>query len=163
MNTVTFTPKTDIEEYLNNDFDIEIFDDLNEDGKWAGTFEPLEFLNLLYEQFEIVKANKEKPLSVKNHLLTLGLEKNQLFFLLLYLKHLIYFEADIQIGGTSQDNSLSICHDFIEKEYNKLDYELFPADENEPEKPVNKYDFDRVKNTLTRCPMQQQKSNESMR
>ena len=75
MTKVNFTPKTDIEEYLNNDFNLEIFKDLTENKDWQGTFEPLEFLNLIYEQFEIVNANKEKPLTVVKHLF--GLKRSR--------------------------------------------------------------------------------------
>ncbi len=152
MIKVNFTPQTDIEAYLNNDFNIEIFDDLNENEDWQGTFEPLEFLNLLYEQFEIVNANKAKPISVKNHLLKLDLEKHQLYYFLYFLKRLIYSKAGMQVWGEPKDKPLSICHDFIEKEYDKLEKELYPKDEAETEKPVNKYDFERVKKHLETLP-----------
>ena len=152
MIKVNFTPQTDIETYLNNDFNIEIFNNLNENEDWQGTFEPLEFLNLLYEQFEIVNANKAKPISVKKHLLNLDLKQHQLYYLLSFLKHLIYSKAGFQTGGEPKDKPLSICHDFIEKEYYKLERELFPKDETETEKPVNKYDFERVKEHLETLP-----------
>ena len=96
MIKVNFTPQTDIETYLNNDFNIEIFNNLNENEDWQGTFEPLEFLNLLYEQFEIVNANKAKPISVKKHLLNLDLKQHQLYYLLSFLKHLIYSKAGLR-------------------------------------------------------------------
>ena len=43
MIKVNFTPKTDIQEYLNNDFNIGIFEELTESENWQGAFEPLEF------------------------------------------------------------------------------------------------------------------------
>lgn len=146
MIKVNFTPQTDIEAYLNTDFNIGIYDDLNENEDWQGTFEPLEFLNLLYEQFEIVNANKEKPLSVVKHLFGLKLEQTKLYYLLYYLKRLIYKHSGSEYEP--KDKQLSICHDFIEKEYDKIEKELYPKDETETEKPVNKYDFERVKKHL---------------
>lgn len=144
MIKVNFTPKTDIEEYLNNDFNLEIFEDLTENEDWQGTFEPLDFLNLLYEQFEIVNANKEKPLSVVKHLLGLKLEQTKLYYLLYYLKRHIYKHSGSEYEP--KDKQLSICRGFIEKEYDKLEAELYPKTEPEPQpEKENKYDFQKVK------------------
>lgn len=144
MIKVNFTPKTDIEEYLNNDFNLEIFEDLTENEDWQGTFEPLEFLNLLYEQFEIVNANKEKPLSVVKHLFGLKLEQTKLYYLLYYLKRHIYKHSGSEYEP--KDKQLSICRGFIEKEYDKLEAELYPKKEPEPQpEKENKYDFQKVK------------------
>ena len=146
MIKVNFTPKTDIEEYLSNDFNFEIFEDLTENGDWQGTFVPLEFLNLLYEQFEIVNANKEKPLSVVKHLLGLKLEQTKayarlrLYYLLYFLIGLIYKHSDSEYEP--KDKQLNICRGFIEKEYNKLKAELYPKTEPEPQP---EYDFQKVK------------------
>jgi hypothetical protein len=144
MIKVNFTPKTDIEEYLNNDFNLEIFEDLTENEDWQGTFEPLDFLNLLYEQFEIVNANKEKPLSVVKHLFGLKLEQTKLYYLLYYLKRHIYKHSGSEY--VPKDKQLSICRGFIEKEYDKLEAELYPKTEPEPQpEKENKYDFQKVK------------------
>ncbi len=144
MIKVNFTPKTDIEEYLNNDFNLEIFEDLTENEDWQGTFEPLDFLNLLYEQFEIVNANKEKPLSVVKHLFGLKLEQTKLYYLLYYLQRHIYKHSGSEYGP--KDKQLSICRGFIEKEYDKLEAELYPKTEPEPQpEKENKYDFQKVK------------------
>lgn len=144
MIKVNFTPKTDIEEYLNNDFNLEIFEDLTENEDWQGIFEPLDFLNLLYEQFEIVNANKEKPLSVVKHLFGLKLEQTKLYYLLYYLKRHIYKHSGSEYEP--KDKQLSICRGFIEKEYDKLEAELYPKTESEPQpEKENKYDFQKVK------------------
>lgn len=147
MKKVNFTPKKDIEEYLNNDFNIEIFEELTEDEDWQGLFEPLEFLNLLYEQLEIINENKEKPLSVTKHLLGLKLEKTQLYYLLVLLDDAIYERLNSE--SDPNDKHLSICRGFIEKECDKLEAELYPETETElqPGKE-NKYDFQKVKQQL---------------
>jgi len=144
MIKVNFTPKTDIEEYLNNDFNLEIFEDLTENEGLQGTFEPLEFLNLLYEQFEFVNANKAKPISVVKHLFGLKLEQTKLYYLLFYLKIHIYEHSGSEYEP--KDKQLSICRGFIEKEYDKLEAELYPITEPEPQpEKENKYDFQKVK------------------
>jgi hypothetical protein len=145
MIKVNFTPKTDIEEYLNNDFNLEIFEDLTENEDWQETFEPLEFLNLLYEQFEIVNANKGKPLSVVKNLLGLKLEQTKLYYLLYYLTRHIYKHTGSEYEP--KDKQLSICRGFIEKEYDKMEAELYPKAEPQPEKE-NKYDFQKVKHHI---------------
>jgi hypothetical protein len=145
MIKVNFTPKTDIEEYLNNDFNLEIFEDLTENEVWQGIFEPLEFLNLLYEQFEIVYANTDKPLSVVKHLFGLKLEQTKLYYLLHYLLRYISIQNGHEIAIII-DQQLSICWDFIKKEYDKLEAKLFPKTEPEPQpEKENKYDFQKVK------------------
>jgi len=98
----------------------------------------------LYEQFEIVNANKEKPLSVVKHLFGLKLEQTKLYYLLYYLKRYIYKHS----GSAYEpiEKQLSICRGFIEKEYDKLEAELYPKAETEPQpEKENKYDFQKVK------------------
>ena len=144
MKKVTFTPKTDIEEYIQEGFSIKIINEFYESGKagnynlniyeeltegigwenWQGLFDPLEFLNLFYEQLTIVEANKEKPISIIEHLLGLKLEKKQLRYLLYNLKNTIslyYF-----VVSSSEIDQLHICHRFIDKEYDKISLELDP-------------------------------------
>ena len=148
MKKVNFTPKTDIEEYLNNDFNIEVFEELTEDEDWQGLFEPLEFLNLLYEQLEFINENKEKPLSVVKHLLGLKLEKTQLYYLLASLHKTMYVRLTSQ-SDPNDKHLISICEGFIGKECDKLYPELYPETETElqPGKE-NKYDFQKVKQQL---------------
>ena len=142
MKKVTFTPKTDIEEYIQEGFSIKIINEFYESGKagnynlniyeeltegigwenWQGLFDPLEFLNLFYEQLTIVEANKEKPIQIIKHLLGLKLEKKQLRYLLFNLKDTIplyYF-----VVSSSEVDQLNICYRFINREYDKLSLEL---------------------------------------
>lgn len=150
MNLIK-APQTDIEAYLHNDFNIEIYEDLTEGEVWKQTFEPLEFLNLLYEQFEMVTANKEKPLTVTKHLLKLDLKRLQFYYLLHFLKTLIY-QSNRKGEFDVKDKQLNICLDFIEKEYDKLEKELFPKDKNEPPKVISKWSFSEVKKHLESLP-----------
>ena len=141
MIKVNYKPQTDIEAYLNNDFNIQIYDVLtNEKSKhwegWHGTFEPFEFFNLLYREFEFVKANKAKPLTVVKHLQKLEIKgdkkhpaKYKRYFFLWYL-HLLRDE-----NNNEKDGQLKICFDFIDTELSKIERILFPKDEKENELP----------------------------
>ena len=114
-------------------------------------FDVLKFFNLLYEQFEIVRTNIEKPISVTNHLLQLGLQKEQLHYLLDNLYSLLS-----QITNDKSENEIyrpfKICKGFIAKEYNKLDEELNPKKVIQDVKQEKKYDFEKVKEHLETIP-----------
>jgi len=124
MKKVNFIPKTDIDEYLNDDFNKEIFFNLTESEDSKGIFEPLEFLNLLYEQVEIIKANKEKPSAVVKHLLGLELDKTKLCYLLFCLEVRITKASNIAYGDNETYFKLKNCVDFIKRERKKLEAKL---------------------------------------
>lgn len=148
MIKVNFKPKTDINEYLKDDFHIELFEDLTE-GDWKDIFQPLEFFNLLYEQLTIIIKNKDKPISIIEHLFALGLEGEKLYFLLHYLKWFIY-----KYGDTT-DKQLKVCYNLISKRFECLSDKLFPPKEPPKESEINQkpdkteerndYNFDDVK------------------
>ena len=165
MKKVNFIPKTDIDEYLNDDFNKEIFFNLTESEDSKGIFEPLEFLNLLYEQVEIIKANKEKPSAVVKHLLGLELDKTKLCYLLLCLEVRITKASNTAYEDNETYFKLKTCVDFIERERKKLEAKLHTIPDgfennleeylkeldlfqkNEPEKYENfKEIFDSIKN-----------------
>jgi hypothetical protein len=119
MKKVNFIPKTDIDEYLNDDFNKKIFFNLTESEDSKGIFEPLEFLNLLYEQVEIIKANKEKPSAVVNHLLGLELDKTKLCYLLFCLEVRIIKASNTAYEDNETYFKLKNCVDFIKREREK--------------------------------------------
>lgn len=151
---IKITPETNLDSYLNNSvFNFEIHEQLTEPGYWQGIFPPLEFFNLLYEKYHLVKMNKERPTILINHLLNIELEPRQFFFLLYCLKKLIEKQnggwgllefyklkklfIDRGIGrrikhrrrstlrrASINDNQLYSCELFIEKEYKKLKRKL---------------------------------------
>lgn len=61
-----FTPKTNLDEFLTNNFNIKYYQYLLNDG--VGIFEPLEFFNLFYKTLEYCKLNKNKPERVIKHI-----------------------------------------------------------------------------------------------
>jgi hypothetical protein len=86
---VKFVPYTDLNEWFRNNKESIEFYELLQSEKYQNLFKPLDFLNLLYEKYLFVFENIEKPIFVKDHLLSLGLDKKELHFLLLCLGKLI--------------------------------------------------------------------------
>lgn len=64
MDTIK-APQESVETYLYNGFNIEIYEELTESEDWKGLFEPLEFFNLLYSEFEYFETNAERYLEIK--------------------------------------------------------------------------------------------------
>lgn len=124
MKKVNFIPKTDIDEYLNNCYNIEIFNFLTENDLFCEEPEPLEFLNLFYEQLEIINANKEKPIAVVKHLLGLKLDRIKRYYLLYCLENYIIKCSNIAYEDNDTYFKLKNCADFIEKERKKLKAKL---------------------------------------
>jgi len=157
MNKIRIRPKKDIEEYLRiGYFNIDIYKELTENKEWIGVFEPLEFLNLLYEQYTLVKANTTKPLSVKIHFQKMDFSKRKLYYLLYNLKRLVLKECSkynsFELSDINQihDPQLKICFDFIEEIFTELEKELFPGKIKQIEEAP--YDFDNVKKHLETLP-----------
>ena len=90
------TPQTDIDLFLDNTFNILIYESLT--NGWTAQsdlFEPLAFFNLLYSELEFFKNNSENYITIKNHfqdynsIFKSGLSKEQTIFLLQKLIELI--------------------------------------------------------------------------
>lgn len=124
MKKVNFIPKTDIDEYLNDCYNIEIFNFLTENDLFCEEPEPLEFLNLFYEQLEIINANKEKPIAVIKHLLGLKLDRIKRYYLLYCLENYIIKCSNIAYEDNETYFKLKTCVNFIEKERKKLKAKL---------------------------------------
>ncbi len=124
-----FTPTENIEKYLDNSFNIQIYSKLEVEND---PFKPLDFFNMFYEQAAIILANKDRPLAVKDHLSKLELNESQRHFHLYYL--LRFFDSyDIPIQTrllySITDNQMRCCRGLIEEEYERLDKKLYPDPE----------------------------------
>jgi len=137
MKATSFKPKADVNEYLNCDLNLHIYDWLTEHKDYKGLFEPLEFYNLFYEQIEIVYSNVDKPLAVIEHFRTLKLNEMQYYFLL-------YFASQelCNTGSLTTDKQIEICYQFFENEREKKAEELFPEFEPKPKYFSFKSNFD---------------------
>ncbi len=151
MESINFTPKTDVDDYLNNDFNVRVFQDLTEEESWEGKsykglFDPLAFFNLLYEKWEVVIANKNRPYGITSHILGLDLSKEKLHFLLGRLASLIDEKnEESRMYGEGYDEMLARCSEFLRNGYKKLENEISP----EPKSPNNNEDeFINVKKHL---------------
>ena len=127
----------ELEAYLSDEFNLAVYEDLTE-GDDAEVFEPLEFFKLLYSQYEFVRANKEKPLTVVKSLRKLKLTEEQLYVLLYWLCDLIKekHESFAQI----KDTQLKICLALMVKERDLIQDELI-SDGTE-QQPVRASTFD---------------------
>lgn len=132
MEKSNFIPKSDINDYLKSHLNLKIYLELSGDNDWNGIFDPLEFFNLLYEQYEIIKCNKHLPAQIIIHLNRLEISKFQLYFLLDYLDKVI-FEKGI-------DSQFFIIQKLIENEFNKLGNELYPKDAPSSSIFINNFD-----------------------
>ena len=61
------TPQTDIEAFLINDFNINIYNELADGFVYQDLFKPLDFFNHLYSEFNFFQTNALKYLTIKNH------------------------------------------------------------------------------------------------
>ena len=142
LKAVDFQPKSDIDDYMNNDFNEWIYQELtvykdltdidfnllelNPEFLEENLFEPLQFFNLLYESYEIINENKYKPTALKNHFLSLGLSKRKLHYLLVQVTELLaknhkpnpYFK---------EDEHFMVSLKQIEREMQELNFELYNA------------------------------------
>ncbi len=151
MHQGNYFKRNDLEEYLNNNFNIKIYEELTESIRFKDLFEPLAFFNLLDQQYHIVIHNREKPISVAEHITKLDLNEKQLHFLLLQLLKLLKKERRKKTDRSySQlEEEIGHCIKFLDKEFKRLDAIHFPKEtvkntESRPAAPY-KYDFDQVR------------------
>ena len=132
-----FIPKDNIDEYLNNNFNLAIFDSLAQFESQEEGINRLVLFNRLYEQYGIIEANKSQPNSIINHLLKLDLPLLQQYLLFILLVSLIEAGHE-EAKNDLQDNSMHICKALLVKEANKL-FRKMPApapDLDAPEVPM---------------------------
>ena len=132
-----FIPKDNIDEYLNNNFNLAIFDSLAQFESQEEGINRLVLFNRLYEQYGIIEANKSKPNSTITHLLKLDLPEHHLYLLFVLLVVLIDAVHE-EATNDLQDNSMHICKALIVKEANTI-YRNFPPaapDLDAPEVPM---------------------------
>lgn len=148
MNTIK-APQTNIEAYLHNDLNIEIYEDLTEHEGWKGLFEPLEFFNMLYTEFDFFQTNVERYLEIKTHFGKLKLKETKRYYFLWALSQLINkaFPTDKHFQGV-----ISKSCDFIEGLYNEINWKLYPKDENENAASESRYNFNKVEKHLETLP-----------
>lgn len=95
MINKAYTALTDIKTYLSEghpfaEYNCAIVGELTENGTHCGLFEPLAFLNLLYDKFTLATAYKMYGSAILEHLNTLELSTEQREYLHRSLVHLIH-------------------------------------------------------------------------
>jgi hypothetical protein len=144
MNVIK-APQANIETYLYNDFNIEIFDDLTESEEWKDLFEPLEFFNFLYIEFEFFEKNAERYLEIKKHFGKLKLKDKKRYYFLWAL-----IELTSKKYPTSEycEGVIVKSLEYVEGMYDIIKEELYPENLNEVSTPIKNYDFSKVKSHI---------------
>lgn len=137
------TPQTDVQSFLYNELNIEIYNELTEDDDYKNLFEPLEFFNMLYSTAEFYLNYDESYLKIKKHFNKLPFENEEKsYFFLWWLKELIEQSHHSDSPNAIQKKSFEVINDL----FDKLEAKLYPAKEDE--KTENTYDFSKVKKHL---------------
>ncbi|GEM_PF-6639942 len=131
MEEYTFTPKTNLDEYLNSMLNTQMFHYLKDKENLSET-EILAFFNLFYEQVAYVYTLQNTPLSLIKHLTELEVSASLLPFLLEKLAE--YFNE----LWNYVEESLRTCADFMDKEAQR--------------RKDRKFDFQRVQKHLETLP-----------
>lgn len=126
LKEVSFTPKTDLNEYLQDEKNYSIFMELleSEEGKeWEN---PLEFFNTLYALFQKILENKETPLLVNEYLDDLEVIPSKKWILFDSLCTLINEKIELKLSGSKSNldpeelRDLNICMLFIDRKTDAL-------------------------------------------
>ena len=120
MSDTAFEPKTDIQIYLDSEYNRVIYHDLTESKALKGLYEPLDFFNLLYEQYDKMVDSKEFP-SVFYNRLSKGpysakysaFTDNQLIYLLWQLVKLIELNVGIRDSFSDSDDGWKDCYVYL--------------------------------------------------
>jgi len=75
MKEVKFIPKNNVQDYLYNKHNVELYRNIVKDDFWFNKIKTIDYFNLLFEQVEIIKANKDKPISIIEHLNTINTDE----------------------------------------------------------------------------------------
>jgi hypothetical protein len=67
-------PEKTLADYLEDDFNITIYQELVEGGIWVDLFDPKQFLDLLYTEYDFFSLNRERYLVIKEHFDKLDLD-----------------------------------------------------------------------------------------
>lgn len=157
MNSIK-TPQESVDAFLFNDFNISIYDDLTDGFIKQGLFEPLDFFNHLYSEFDFFQTNALDYITIKNHFKPYS--------------HFHFIEMSMEprfvTGITNNDQRLYFIETFVELiwTFNEVENEILQsscqyiyqlsemvANENRVKtKEPYKYDFSVVKkhlNTIT--------------
>lgn len=160
MEIPEFVPKQSINDYLTDStFNKTIFNRLtNPKYYWYKLFDPLVFLNLLYETFETIRSNKTNPDFIVDYIIDLRLETKQLYCLTTYLSILM-------IDKQRDDHELKNCRKKIRDvlwmplEYDYLKKERLPFVIKKLPKPNISFpsSIETIKNTLFQFPAIEEK------
>lgn len=135
MNKVNFTPKKDIGQHLTNDFNVSIYNELTESKEWQGTFEPLEFFNVFFENLQIINSNIDNLEGFKKHLKGLKFNSKKYFFLISKLCDELYSV----VVDMPEYKELMNFYDYLNSQYNEGFAILYPEKVKEQQRESLKW------------------------
>lgn len=140
-------PQKNIEAYLNNDFNIEIFEDLTDNEEYKALFKPLDFLNFLYQEFDFFQENAGNYFLIRKHFEQIDFKGKNRYYFFWALNHLIdeAFPSSNNLGEV-----VARSCEYIESLYLLIEDEVYPDAKNDEVKKV--YDFDNVKKYIETLP-----------
>lgn len=135
-NQREYPKKLDVNQYLYNKFNIEIYNELtSDDSGWNGLFEPLEFFNLLYAEQDYFVWNFREYLKIKEHFNVLAqhfeqqkIEKAYYFFWALdevieeHFSDTDYYEFDMELGEQAHKHIKQLYEKYQEKYNSHIGY-----------------------------------------
>jgi hypothetical protein len=137
------SPQTDIKEYLHDDLNIELYKILTKDKGWKGLFDPLDFFNMLYHEFEIFNRNHQYYSEIEKHFGKPYLRgKHQYFFLYALIRVInSFYPPDISQVEPAIGHSIG----YINELYEEIGEQLFPKATKPAYSDAAKYNFEKVK------------------
>lgn len=135
MIKVNFKPKKDIKQYLTDDFNITIYEELTQNDEWEGVFEPLEFFNIFYENVQIIYSNIDNPEGFIKHLKGLKFNSKKYFFLIGKLRDELLSVA----VHMPEYEKLMDFYKYLDSEYNEGFAILYPEKVKEQQREALKW------------------------
>ena len=139
---------TDLDDFLTDNFNLKIYQDLTEGNEKDVFVEPVIFFRLFYKQLVFIAQNPPKPLALIRNINQLSINEQQRRLLLFYINDLLSKEF---IETSSEQ--IKVSQILIEKEFNKLNEKLFPEVLSQSEIMRNldnyfRFDFELIKEHL---------------
>ena len=147
------SPQVSVEDYLYNDFNIQIYEDLTENLHYTFTFDPLEFFNKFYADFDFFANNAHRYLDIKKYFNALNLTDREAVF---YFSNFFKLAKKVFLESEYNDEVIYKSIGIIETLYNEYcekDGSLFktapPIDSDYSSTLEDKFDFEKVKKNIS--------------
>lgn len=129
MRKIDFTPKENVEDYLDTDFDLDMYVELTENDEWKGIFEPLDFFNIFYENLGLIFNNIHNPQGFIEHLEDQKFHIKKYYFLIKSFRDKLF---RVLHHMPENDELMNFCY-YIDSECDEVFTILYPEKQKELE------------------------------